>query len=369
MRVRLKHFTWAWFTSTMSTGGLAIALARTPHRFGGLQTIGAIVFIFNLALFLILCMCMTARASLHFAHFKRSFINPQESFFFSSFLLSICIILCDIQLYGLTYGPCGPWLITTLRVLYWIYAAVSLINAIFQYFVFMIDKLDRRPVPFNLSWFLTGYSAMLTGTVASIIAESQPPEHRISILVSGCAYQGFGFLFSMVLVMLHIMQLMEKGLPPAAVRAGLFIPVGTPAYTIIAFIGQARAIPTSYGYFAAHPASTEILLTMVLFISIALWILTFWLFAIAVLGCIWAFRRPGKMSFALPWWAFIFPNVGFTVATVDIGMELGNEGILWVGSAMTIGLVAIWVVTVGMCVRAVVMGKIVWPGRDEDKNM
>ena len=187
------------------------------------------------------------------------------------------------------------------------------------------------------------------------------------ILVSGCAYQGFGFLFSMVLVVMYVMQLMEKGLPPPAVRPGMFIPVGTPAYTIIAFIGQARAIPRSYGYFATHPLAAETLQTLALFMSIALWVLTFWLFAIAFLGCIWALKRTGKMGFALPWWAFIFPNVGFTVATIDIGMEMGSEGVLWVGSAMTFGLVGIWLITVGMCVKAVLRKEIVWPGKDEDK--
>jgi hypothetical protein len=34
-RERIKHFTWPWFISTMSTGGLAIVLAQTPHRFRG----------------------------------------------------------------------------------------------------------------------------------------------------------------------------------------------------------------------------------------------------------------------------------------------------------------------------------------------
>jgi len=35
LRQRLKHFTFAWFLSTMSTGGLALALAETPHKFQG----------------------------------------------------------------------------------------------------------------------------------------------------------------------------------------------------------------------------------------------------------------------------------------------------------------------------------------------
>lgn len=35
LRERLLHFTWPWFISTMSTGGLGIVLAETPHRFRG----------------------------------------------------------------------------------------------------------------------------------------------------------------------------------------------------------------------------------------------------------------------------------------------------------------------------------------------
>jgi len=35
LRGRLKHFTWAWFTATMSSGGISILLGETPHRFHG----------------------------------------------------------------------------------------------------------------------------------------------------------------------------------------------------------------------------------------------------------------------------------------------------------------------------------------------
>ncbi|KAF1956213.1 hypothetical protein CC80DRAFT_472942 [Byssothecium circinans] len=370
IRERLKHFTWAWFTSTMSTGGLAIALAETPHKFRGLYTIGVIVYLFNIVLFVMLCACMTMRSIISPKHFKRSFYHPPEAFYFGSFWLSVCVILGGTQVYGVTYGPCGAWLTTTLRILYYTYAALSLLNSIQQYFTF-VTRTPTHPIPFAPSWFLAGYSAMLTGTLASLIASSQPVHHRVPILISGLAYQGFGWLLSCILLVMYLYTLMETGLPPPAVRPGMFIPVGTTAYTIVVLIGLVRAIPAEYGWFGENPGAAQVLRTMALFVSVFLWLFSFWLFALAVLAIIAALipPKPAKMPFALPWWAFVFPNVGFTLSTVCIGQEMGSEGILWVGSAMTVLLVAVWLFTAGMCVRAVVLGRICWPGRDEDGGM
>jgi tellurite resistance protein TehA-like permease len=133
-------------------------------------------------------------------------------------------------------------------------------------------------------------------------------------------------------------------------------------------IGLADAIPTnpSYGYFASHPEAKQILQVVALFVGIFMWLFAFWVFAIAVLGNI---SVVGKMSFALTWWAFIFPNVGFMLATSIIGKKLESAPILWVASTMTILLVAIWLVCIVGCARAVWQGKIVWPGKDEDKDL
>jgi tellurite resistance protein TehA-like permease len=320
----------------------------------------------DIILFLTLCACTIARAILYPSQFRRSFTHPQESFFFGAFWLSISVIIGATQTYGITYGPGYPWLIDAVYVLYWIYAACSLTNSIFQYWILMQGSIVR-PIPTIPSIFLAGYSAMLTGTISALIADSQPAERRLAIIVSGCAYQGFGWLISLVAITGLIRNLLDNGLPPPAMRPGMFIPVGACAYTIIALIGQANAIPDSpsHGYFAAHPTAAETLRIVALFVGIFLWLFAFWLFAIAFLGNI---SVVGKMPFSLTWWAFIFPNVGFTLSTGMLGKELGSEAILWVASVMTVLLVCIWLVSVVGCVRAVWMGKIVWPGKDEDKS-
>ncbi|KAF2855933.1 C4-dicarboxylate transporter/malic acid transport protein-like protein [Plenodomus tracheiphilus IPT5] len=335
IRQRLKHFTFAWFLSTMSTGGLAIALAETPHKF-------------------------TARYLLHPKHFLASFTHPAESFFLGSFFLSLSVIIGGIQSYGITHGPAYPWLLSTLHILYWLYAALSLINSIFQYWI-LISHSTVRPIPYLPSIFLAGYSAMLTGTIGSLIAGSQPVERRVAIVASGVAYQGFGWCISFIAIVSCVRNLLDQGLPPPGLRPGMFIPVGSCAYTVVALIGLANALPStaSTGYLARHPAAVEILRVMALFVGIFLWLFAFWLFVLAVLGNVVVV---GKMPFSLSWWAFIFPNVGFMLSTSIIGKELESEAILWVASVMTILLVGVWIVTTVGCVRATWKRKIVWLG-------
>ncbi len=52
------------------------------------------------------------------------------------------------------------------------------------------------------------------------------------------------------------------------------------------------------------------------------------------------------MSFHNTWWAFIFPNVGFTLSTIYLGQEFESNAVLWVATAMVILVVIFWLLDI-----------------------
>lgn len=103
------------------------------------------------------------------------------------------------------------------------------------------------------------------------------------------------------------------------------------------------------------------IMTGLFIILFAYWF--FFITAIVVLAGI------GRMSFSLNWWAFIFPNAGLTLATIQAAKVLNSEGMKGIASALTILLVVMWLITAVFCIRAVYRGDVLWPGKDEDKSM
>src|SRR4051812_23939680 len=78
----VERFSWTWFTATQSTGGMAIVLAECPHQFNGLHTIGAIIFIFNIVLWLLFTVLTITRWRLKPTTLYASFTQPPEAYFY-----------------------------------------------------------------------------------------------------------------------------------------------------------------------------------------------------------------------------------------------------------------------------------------------
>jgi tellurite resistance protein TehA-like permease len=85
-------FTWAQFTFSLSTGGIALLLASTPHRFTGLDTIGKIFFILALIVFIAAISAITFRFMVYPGTFKQSLVHPTEALFIPTALLTGTLI-------------------------------------------------------------------------------------------------------------------------------------------------------------------------------------------------------------------------------------------------------------------------------------
>lgn len=252
IRDRLHHFTWAWFTATMATGGISLILSQTPHRFNGLTTIGIVVFLFDLATFITFCTCIAIRFTLFPYAFMASLAHPTESLFFPSFWISISNILSGITIYGIP--KTGEWLVVVMRVLFWTYTACTFLVAVGQYF-FLFTGKPLTIQSFTPAWILPIFPIMLSGTLSSLLGPSQPPEHALPIFIAGVTFQGLGMLIATFFYGAYVRRLMTDGLPSPNTRPGMFIAVRS---NPCRYVPRGKAILTWSGWTAVvHSACTS----------------------------------------------------------------------------------------------------------------
>ncbi|KAF2648806.1 C4-dicarboxylate transporter/malic acid transport protein-like protein [Lophiostoma macrostomum CBS 122681] len=360
---RLNHFTWSWFECTMSTGAIATLLGQQPYTFTGLKTIGKIFFILDLVLFLVFSGCIAYRFIKNRGTLTRSLHHPYESFYFGTFWVSIALILYCIQQYGVPSS--GPWLVKTLEILFWTYAACVLLVAVFQYHV-IFDEENLPVMEAMPAWILPVYPFLVLGPLAAVLLYSQPQDRGLRILIGGITFQGLGWCVAFIMYTIYVTRLVNSELPEPGKRPGMYVAVGPAAYTantLVALGVQApKYIPPEFLGITSIPVG-DIWKAIGVPAGIFLWLLAFWFSALSTVSVAKSAR---DMSFSLNWWAFVFPNAGLTIALIQIANVLASPAIKAVTSAMTAILVILWLVVTFMHIKAVLKGEVLWPGMDED---
>ena len=209
IRDRMHHFTWAWYTLSMSTGGLSLLIFAQPHKFPGLLGIGMFFYILNIVIFTLITAGMISRFFLHPGDFRKSVQHPREGFFFPTFFLSIATLITSTERYAVPEGgdSVSVW---GIKAAFWCYVAFSLVVAIAQYsFVFAAHNFELKTM--MPTWILPIFPIMLSGTIASVIAETQPSSEGLSIVVAGTTCQGLGMLVAMMMYSHMVGRLMAAG--------------------------------------------------------------------------------------------------------------------------------------------------------------
>ncbi|KAG9206790.1 hypothetical protein G6514_000077 [Epicoccum nigrum] len=232
---------------------------------------------------------------------------------------------------------------------------------------------------FTWTWFCL---TMATGGLANVLYAVPFRFHGLYAL--GCVFfisnmvlflfnvAMIRFLVSLMIYASFIYRLMTQKLPKESLRPGMFISVGPSGFTIAGIItmGQElpRVVPPDFMGEGNGELAGKVGMIMANFMGLWLWGLALWFFFISV-GAHWSCARRGKMDFAMTWYSFVFPNTALTTATFAVARALnGNQTIRYVGCAMTIALILMWIFVVIMNVRAVVIHQILWPQKQEDRT-
>ncbi|EXA33049.1 hypothetical protein FOVG_15852 [Fusarium oxysporum f. sp. pisi HDV247] len=362
LKQRMHHFTWAWFTFPMSTGGLSLLIFAQPHQFPGLLGIGMTVYIINIILFVAICSSMLMRFFFNPGDMAKSLTHEREGFFFPTFFLSIATLITSTQRYAIPDND--TTLAWAIQVAFWSYVVVTLLLAIGQYsYVFAAHNFGLQTM--MPTWILPIFPIMLSGTIASVVAETQPEIAAIPIIVAGLTCQGLGLSVAVLMYAHMVGRLMSAGLPNREHRPGLFMNVGPPSFTALALIGMANGLPKSLDPdMDGFLIDVGIIRTMALISGIFLWALAAWWWGIAIVAVV----QSPPVYFHLGWWAMVFPNTGWILATISIGNAMGNEPVKWMGTGMSIVLICTYFYVLFNHVRAVIKQDIMYTGRDEDFN-
>lgn len=359
LRQRLHHFTWAWFTLPMSTGGLSLLIYNQPHQFPGLRSFGLFVYIVNLVVFSCISSAILTRFFLFPGDFKASMTHPREGFFVPTAFLSVATIITSTQRYVIPDDE--TTLLWAVQMVFWTYVCVTLALAVGQYsFVFAAHSFGLHTM--MPTWILPIFPVMLSGTIASVIAGHQPDKAAVPIVVAGMTCQGLGTCVSFFMYAHMVGRLMQAGLPNREHRPGLFMCVGPPSFTALAFIGMAQGLPKNFDVDMDGMVDAAMVRNMAVIGAVFLWALSLWWFGIAAIAVL---QSPPR-DFHLGWWAMVFPNTGFTLATISLGKMFQSESVLWFATAMSICLAAMYCFVLYHNVRAVLAQDIMYPGRDED---
>ncbi|KAJ5550946.1 C4-dicarboxylate/malic acid transporter, partial [Penicillium sp. DV-2018c] len=363
---RIRHITWAYFTMTMATGGVASVLHTVPYRFGGLYTIGVIVFILNVVLYLIIWTLMILRFY-HYPHtFKASFLHPTESLFVPASLISAEAIMINIIQYGLDHT--GPWLTDTISILFWFMAAMAVIFAAVIYLILWSTQTftiaEMTPI-----WILPAYPLLLIGPIAGALCAKLTPPRSLPTILVGFAIQGIGFLVSLMVYSAFIYRLMSQKLPKETARPGMFVSVGPSAFTVSGILNMAsqasRVFPIHF--LGNGPLAASIFKVISDFAALWLWGLAIFFFFAATLSH-WAVVSGGGTPFSMNWFSFVFPNTALVGATFAVGQAFSSGAIDVIGVVMVFPLILMWFFVCIMMMRAIYLKHILWPQKGEDKD-
>lgn len=349
----VRQFTPNWFTATMGTGILALALDTLPGHLPFISGLAEGLWWFNMGLFVLCATLYGARWVFYFDEARRIFGHGTMCMFLGAIPMGLITIVNGFLAFGIAHW--GDAAVRIATDLWWVDAAMALACAWLVPFL-MFTRQDHALEHMTGVWLLPIVAAEVTAGSAGLII----PHLGATAEAQTMLFIGYGLWATSVLPALGILVILFLRLvlhklpgPDMAVTSWLALgPLGTGTLGLLTLgeaAGHALTGPSGMALAsAAHGAGV---------IGAAiLWGYGLWWWVIAMLAT--AYHLRGGLPFNMGWWGFTFPLGVYSVATLDLGAETGLAMYTVLGSVFVGLLVVFWLLVTARTLPGVYHGRL-----------
>lgn len=349
----VRQFTPNWFSVTMGTGILALALNYFSAEIPFLHSVGRALWLFNIVLFLICCTLYGARWIFFFEGASRIFGHSVISMFFGAIPMGLATIINGFLTFGLSMW--GSAAIAIAHTLWWVDVVLAVICGIGIPYL-MFTRQDHSLEKMTAVWLLPVVAAgVAAASGALLIPHLTDPTAAMHLIVICYALWAFSAPLALSLLVILLLRLSLHKLPPSDMAATSWLamgPIGTAALGLLLLGQNAPAVFAATGM----PDIGITAKGLGIIGGTILWGYGIWwlLLAVAVTE---RHLREG-MPFNIGWWAFTFPLGVFALATLNLAAQTHLEFIRIIGAILVGMLTLFWIIVSFLTILGTWTGKL-----------
>jgi C4-dicarboxylate transporter/malic acid transport protein len=337
-REMVRQFTPNWFTATMGTGILALALNQFPLHIAGLHQVARGLWFLNIGLFLLFSVLYATRWVVYYDEARRILAHSVVSMFFGAIPMGLATIINGFLVFGIPLF--GNAALQTARGLWWLDVVLSVGCGVLVPYM-MFTRQEHNLAKMTGVWLLPIVAAEVAAVSGAQLVPYMAESHAAErIIVISYMLWALSVPLAMSFLVILLMRLILHKLPSDDMVATSWLalgPIGTGALGLMLLgTDAAKVFPA-----AGLPGIGEVAFGIGAIGGSMLWGYGIWWFLIASLTTARAIRS--GMPFNLGWWGFTFPIGVYSVATLALARITHVGGLAAVGGVLITGLVLLWV--------------------------
>jgi C4-dicarboxylate transporter/malic acid transport protein len=331
----VREFTPNWFSVTMGTGALALALNQVPIPIPGIYDFAGGLWLLDILLFVLCIVIYAARWILFFDEARRIVRHSVLSMFLAAIPMGLATIINGLLIFG--GGKLAVWIA---HGLWWLDVIMSVTCGLLVPFL-MFTLQEHSIEKMTGVWLLPVVAAEVAAVSGALLVPHLTPAEALTALMLCYALWAFSVPVAMSILVILLLRLAMHKLPDQDMAATGWLalgPIGTGALGLLLLGADAPAVFAPAGLAGVGEAAVGLGIIG----GTMLWGYGAWWLLLAVLKTAWYLRR--GMPFNLGCWGFTFPLGVYSLATLALARATHVSFFSVVGCVLVASLGVIWVI-------------------------